>query len=182
VVSLLALIGIGLAALGLVVVCLWGLLRRPKLRDTSDETIAFERTGPEDGELIHVAGRVAVERPAYAPSGTACALYEVYGGDSATPARAVRRKLMPFLVDDGTQAVRIDPAAGVIAFDLPAEALEQPANDDSGAVVIERRLEPGARVQVSGRVRRIGAPGHEEFILEPPEGSEGIPLTWLAPA
>ena len=69
------------------------------------------------------------------------------------------------------------PAAGVIAFDLPAEAL---APHEQGTVVIERKLEPGARVQVVGRVRRVGAPGHEILVLEPPPGATAVPLTWLS--
>jgi hypothetical protein len=173
----LALIGIGASAL--LGACAWALLRKPRIRDTSDDTMMIDRSGPEDGELVQVAGRVAVERPVYSPSGTACAMYEVYGGAEDQPARPLRRRAMPFTVDDGIQAVRIEPTVAVVAFDLPAEALDGPG-DDEATVVIERRLEPGARVQVVGRVRRIGAPGHEEFFLDPPDGAGAVPLTWLS--
>jgi hypothetical protein len=178
-VSLVALVGVGVGALALVGAIAWALLRKPRLvdADAGDQTVAFEPIGPADGDLVKVAGRVAVERPVYAPSGAPCALYEIYAGAGDEPARALRRQQIPFSVDDGTQAVRIVPASGLVAFDLPAEALDP---QEEGTVVIERKLEPGARVQVVGRVRRVGAPGHEILVLEPPPGTNAVPLTWLS--
>jgi hypothetical protein len=177
---MMSVVAIGLISLGgalLVGVCVLALLKRPKQPVAPEnDTVAFVLEGPPDGMLVRVEGRVRVPRPVYAPSGTPCAMVELYGSDSDAPARALQRRVAPFLVEDGTQSVAIDPAVELIAFDLPTAELE-----GQDGVMIERRLEPGARVQVVGCIRRTGAPGHEEIALVPAEGTLAVTLTYLQP-
>ncbi len=173
-------VAIGLIAAGgilLVAVCAVAMLRRPRqLIAPENDTVAFVLEGPLDGQLVHVEGRVVVERPVRAPSGRACAMVELYGSAGDGPARPVQRRIAPFVVDDGVQPVHIDPGLDLVTFDLPTAELDGGAN---GSVRIERRLEVGARVQVIGCIRRTGAPGHEELALVPETGSAGVVLTFL---
>jgi hypothetical protein len=144
----------------------------PPAHDPEHDTVAFVPVGPADGEVVRVEGRVVVlERMLRAPSGRPCVMYELYGGGEDEPARPLRHRSTTFYVDDGVSPVRIDAGTGVFAFDLPTCEL------DGG---VERRLEPGSRVQVVGRVRRSGAPGHEEIVLEASPEAVAVTLTYLA--
>jgi hypothetical protein len=104
-------------------------------------------------------------------------MYELYGGAEDEPARALRRRVLAFSVDDGSQPITIDPLVELVAFDLPTAEL---AADRDGLVIVERRLFPGAKVQIEGRVRRVGAPGHELITLVPADGATGVALTFLS--
>jgi hypothetical protein len=140
--------------------------------DPQHDTVMFVPIGPADGDLVRLEGRVVVvDRTVRAPSGRPCVMYELYTGKGGEPARALRRAAVAFYVDDGATTVRIDPDTRLVALELPTDAL-------SGA--IERRLEPGARVQVVGRLRRFGAPGHEELTLHPPPDAEAVTLQFVA--
>src|SRR2546423_2538039 len=143
-VALLASIGVALA-------------RRPPEPevDFEHDTVMFEPVGPQNGDVIRLEGRVVLERPMQAPGGADCALYELYAGRSGHPARALRQRGVRFAVDDGVMPVVIDPAYRLVTIDLPAEVVDTPQPDDR--VLIVRRLEPGARVEVVGRAWRPGA-------------------------
>jgi hypothetical protein len=144
--------------------------------DPEHDTVMFEPIGPADGQLVRLEGTVVLDRPMQAPGGSACALYELYAGRSGQPARALRQKGVRFSVDDGVMPVWIDPAYKLVTFDLPAEVVEEDTDD---RVLIIRRLQPGARVEVVGRVWRQGAPGHEELLLLPPTPQAGVTITFL---
>jgi hypothetical protein len=153
-------------------------LARPRpLRAPEHDTDDFERLGPADGELVRVKGRVVVDEPVRAPSGCACALYELYVGESGAPARALRQRGVAFLVDDGVTLVRVDPAYKLVAFDLPTAVVEAPHTADR--FIVERRLQPGARVEVVGRLWHSGAPGHAEAVLLPADVEAGVAVTFL---
>lgn len=143
------------------------------LHDAQHDTVLFVPLGPADGDVVKLEGRVVVvDRAVHAPSGRPCVIYELYGGAEDEPARALRRGAVAFYVDDGTTPVRIDPDTRLVALELPTAAL-------GGAV--ERRLEPGARVQVVGQLRRFGAPGHEELTLHPAPQAAAVTLQFVAP-
>jgi hypothetical protein len=170
-------IAIALIALGsgiLVAALTYAVLYRPTTPIAPDnDTIAFIPEGPENGQVVRVEGRVVVaDAWVCSPNGRRCALYEVYASDDG-PARPVSRRAVHFLVDDGVHQVRVDPRRDLVAFDLPTAVV-----DAAEGVYIERVLPPGARVQVVGRVQRLGAPGHEEVSLIPP-GDAGVALTFL---
>jgi hypothetical protein len=153
-------------------------LARPRpLHAPEHDTVAFERIGPADGEVVRVKGRVVVDEPVRAPSGCPCALYELYVGEGGAPARALRQRGVSFLVDDGVEPVRVDPAFKLVAFDLPTAVVDSP--DAGDRLIVERRLQPGARVEVVGRLWRNGAPGHEEAVLLPTNVEAGVAVTFL---
>jgi hypothetical protein len=173
-------VGVGaLALVGLLVVTVVvQRFRAARLaEDVEHDTAVYVRVGPNDGELIRVEGRVVVDAPVRAPSGCECALYELYAGEHGRPARALRQRGVSFFVDDGVFPVRIDPAFKLVAFGLPTAVVDGPAAAER--VLIERRLQPGARVEVVGRVWVKGAPGHEELTLLPPDGRQCVALTFL---
>jgi hypothetical protein len=164
----------GIGALALLVSLGWALWRQPDLYSEENDTVMFEPIGPADGDLVRLKGKVVVDAPMQAPGGADCALYELYAGRYGEPARALRQKGVRFSVDDGVMPVWIDPAYKLVTFDLPAEVV-----DESDRVLIVRRLAPGVRVEVVGRVCRQGAPGHEELLLLPPEPTSGVTITYL---
>jgi hypothetical protein len=167
-----------LGAIALLTSIAVALSRRDQPVVDDHDTVVFEPIGPSHGDVIRVEGTVVLDRPMQAPGGVDCALYELYAGRGGEPARALRQKGVRFSVDDGVMPVWIDPAYKLVTFDLPAEVVDAEAYDDD-QVLIVRRLQPGARVEVVGRVWRQGAPGHEEVLLLPPNSHAGVTITYL---
>jgi hypothetical protein len=170
---------VALGAAALVASLTFAIASHPRLRAGGDyhDTVAFVPVGPADGQLIRVEGRVVVDAPLRGPSGLPCALYELYAGDGSA-ARALRRRGVRFVIDDGIFPVRIDPALKLTVYDLPTEVIAGPESDER--LLIERRLQAGARVQAVGCVWRQGAPGHEELTLVPPDSQVGVAITFLS--
>jgi hypothetical protein len=178
--SALAIALIAAGALLMVVACAYSLLRAPRnLQVPENDTVAVVLEGPMDGQLVRIEGRIVAHAPLKAPSGRPVALYELYASDADGPARPMRRRGVAFYVNDGERPVRVDPGFNLVAFDLPTSALD--SLDGQEGVYVERRLDVGARVQVVGRIMRLGAPGHEEFSLLPADPDAGVALTYLEP-